>query len=195
MTYTEHGNVIDDKYSTDDYYDTITDANETPATVAAAQLFTNGTSIDEKITPQAPWFISQRPEWVPPLSFSDDGIDAGAPSIVLNQTLPTLSLTLPVSNSTTDKVLSPLPSTLPTLQMIKKPAHIDHPVLLQDEEADLLLKSVPSAFPTSAFKTISRNNSPKIGGEFNNEQNEEEITHSELNLRKKSIFVGQKHIF
>ena len=160
MTYTEHGNVIDDKYSTDDYYDTITDANETPATVAAAQLFTNGTSIDEKITPQAPWFISQRPEWVPPLSFSDDGIDAGAPSIVLNQTLPPTTTLLPVPNSTTDKVLSPSPSALPTL-MIKKP------------EDDPLLKSVP-AIPTTTttpttFKTISRN-SQKIEGAFIKEQ-------------------------
>ena len=164
MTYTEHGNVIDDKYSTDDYYDTITDANETPATVAAAQLFTNGTSIDEKITPQAPWFISQRPEWVPPLSFSDDGIDAGAPSIVLNQTLPPTTTLLPVPNSTTDKVLSPSPSALPTL-MIKKP------------EDDPLLKSVP-AIPTTTtttpttFKTISRN-SQKIEGAFIKEQIEE----------------------
>ena len=158
MTYTEHGNVIDDKYSTDDYYDTITDANETPATVAAAQLFTNGTSIDEKITPQAPWFISQRPEWVPPLSFSDDGIGAGAPSIVLNQTLPPTTTLLPVPNSTTDKVLSPSPSALPTL-MIKKP------------EDDPLLKSVP-AIPTTTFKTISRN-SQKIEGAFIKEQIEE----------------------
>ena len=167
MTYTEHGNVIDDKYSTDDYYDTITDANETPATVAAAQLFTNGTSIDEKITPQAPWFISQRPDWVPPLSFSDDGIGAGAPSIVLNQTLPPTTTPLPVPNSTTDKVLSPSPSALPTL-MIKKP------------EDDPLLKSVP-AIPTTttattttttAFKTISRN-SQKIEGAFIKEQIEE----------------------
>ena len=163
MTYTEHGNVIDDKYSTDDYYDTITDANETPATVAAAQLFTNGTSIDEKITPQAPWFISQRQEWVPPLSFSDDGIDAGAPSIVLNQTLPPTTTLLPVPNSTTDKVLSPSPSALPTL-MIKKP------------EDDPLLKSVP-AIPTTTttptnFKTISRN-SQKIEGAFIKEQIEE----------------------
>ena len=163
MTYTENGNVIDDKYSTDDYYDTITDANETPATVAAAQLFTNGTSIDEKITPQAPWFISQRPEWVPPLSFSDDGIDAGAPSIVLNQTLPPTTTLLPVPNSTTDKVLSPSPSALPTL-MIKKP------------EDDPLLKSVP-AIPTTTttpttFKTISRN-SQKIEGAFIKEQIEE----------------------
>ena len=160
MTYTEHGNVIDDKYSTDDYYDTITDANETPATVAAAQLFTNGTSIDEKITPQAPWFISQRPEWVPPLSFSDDGIGAGAPSIVLNQTLPPTTTLLPVPNSTTDKVLSPSPSALPTL-MIKKP------------EDDPLLKSVP-AIPTTTttFKTIS-SNSQKIEGAFIKEQIEE----------------------
>ena len=166
MTYTEHGNVIDDKYSTDDYYDTITDANETPATVVAAQLFTSGTSIDEKITPQAPWFISQRPEWVPPLSFSDDGIDAGAPSIVLNQTLPPTTTLLPVPNSTTDKVLSPSPSALPTL-MIKKP------------EDDPLLKSVP-AIPTTTtttttpttFKTISRN-SQKIEGAFIKEQIEE----------------------
>ena len=159
MTYTEHGNVIDDKYSTDDYYDTITDANETPATVAAAQLFTNGTSIDEKITPQAPWFISQRPEWVPPLSFSDDGIDAGAPSIVLNQTLPPTTTLLPVPNSTTDKVLSPSPSALPTL-MIKKP------------EDDPLLKSVPAIPTTTTFKTISRN-SQKIEGAFIKEQIEE----------------------
>ena len=159
MTYTEHGNVIDDKYSTDDYYDTITDANETPATVAAAQLFTNGTSIDEKITPQAPWFISQRPEWVPPLSFSDDGIGAGAPSIVLNQTLPPTTTLLPVPNSTTDKVLSPSPSALPTL-MIKKP------------EDDPLLKSVPAIPTTTTFKTIS-SNSQKIEGAFIKEQIEE----------------------
>ena len=84
LIYTEDGNVIDDKSSIDDYYDT--NANETPA----LQLF-NGTSIDQRITPPAPRFLQQRPSPTTntgPLSFSDDGI-GGAPSIVLNQTLPT----------------------------------------------------------------------------------------------------------
>ena len=145
-----------------------TNANETPA----LQLF-NGTSIDQKITPPtSPWFSQQRPR-PGPLSFSDDGI-GGAPSIVLNQTLPTLLL-LPVSNSTTNKVLSPSTSALPTLMMKKPLLHEDE--LLHDDD-DPLLKSVP-AFPTTntsfpaAFKTTS-NNSQKIGGAFNKEQIEEE---------------------